>query len=77
MGSTRADICLDQAFRAEFRTEPLMGARFMEQFMHDGRATTIEGAISFHGGEGAGARTRFNNLTATQRAAVVAYVNAL
>jgi CxxC motif-containing protein (DUF1111 family) len=77
MGTENQDICLDQAFRTEFRTEPLMGARFMEQFMHDGRATTIEGAVSFHGGEGAGARTRFNNLTAAQRAAVVAYVNSL
>jgi CxxC motif-containing protein (DUF1111 family) len=54
-----------------------MGARFMEQFLHDGRATTIEGAISFHGGEGAGARSRFNALTLAQRDAVVAYVLSL
>ena len=74
MGSTRADICLDQAFRAEFRTEPLMGARFMDFFLHDGRATTIDQAVSFHGGEGSGSRSRFNALTSTQRAAVVAYV---
>jgi CxxC motif-containing protein (DUF1111 family) len=77
MGTENQDICLDQAFRTEFRTEPLMGARFMEQFMHDGRATTIEQAVSFHGGEGSGARSRFNALTSTQRAAVVAYVNSL
>jgi CxxC motif-containing protein (DUF1111 family) len=77
MGTTTQDICLDQAFRSEFRTEPLMGARFMEQFLHDGRATTIEGAISFHGGEGAGARSRFNALTQAQRDAVVAYVLSL
>jgi CxxC motif-containing protein (DUF1111 family) len=77
MGTENQDICLDQAFRTEFRTEPLMGARFMEQFMHDGRATTIEQAVSFHGGEGSGARTRFNNLTTAQKAAVVAYVNSL
>ena len=77
LGPENADICLDQAIRAEFRTEPLMGARFMEFFMHDGRATTITQAISLHGGEGSRARTRFNNLTSTQRAAVVAYVNSL
>jgi CxxC motif-containing protein (DUF1111 family) len=77
MGTTTQDICLDQAFRTEFRTEPLMGARFMDKFLHDGRATTIEGAISFHGGEGAGARSRFNALTLAQRDAVVAYVLSL
>ena len=77
MGPGLADICLGQAFQSEFRTEPLMGVRFMEQFLHDGRATTVEQAISFHGGEGSGSRTRFNNLTSTQRAAVVAYVNSL
>ena len=77
MGSSRADICLDQAFRAEFRTEPLMGARFMEQFMHDGIATTIPEAVSFHGGEGALSRSKFNALTQAQRDAVVAYVLSL
>ena len=77
MGTSTADICLDQAFTTEFRTEPLMGARFMEQFMHNGAASTIEQAISLHGGEGSNARTRFNNLTSTQKAAVVAYVNSL
>jgi CxxC motif-containing protein (DUF1111 family) len=77
MGSTNADICLDQAFQTEFRTEPLMGARFMEVFMHDGRATSIEQAVTLHGGEGANSRNRFNALTAAQRAAVVAYVNSL
>lgn len=77
MGSSRADICLDQAFRSEFRTEPLMGARFMEQFLHDGAATTVSGAVSFHGGEGSYARTRFNNLTQAQRDAITAYVLSL
>jgi CxxC motif-containing protein (DUF1111 family) len=77
MGPDLADICLDQAFRSEFRTEPLMGARFAESFLHDGRAGSIEGAIAFHGGEGSRSRTRFNGLTATEKAAVVAYVNSL
>ena len=77
LGPENADACLDQATRSEFRTEPLMGARFMEFFMHDGRATTLTQAISLHGGEGSRSRTRFNNLTSTQRAAVVAYLNSL
>ncbi|HSU16105.1 di-heme oxidoredictase family protein [Longimicrobium sp.] len=77
MGAENVDICLDQARTREFRTEPLMGARFMEVFMHDGRASTIQEAVAAHGGEGANARTRFRNLTLTQQAAVVAYVNSL
>ncbi len=72
-----ADICLGQATRREFRTEPLMGVRFMEFFMHDGGATTITQAISLHGGEGANTRTRFNNLTSTQKAQLLEYVNSL
>jgi CxxC motif-containing protein (DUF1111 family) len=77
MGPTLADICLDQARQAEFRTEPLMGSRFQESFLHDGRAATISEAISFHGGEGSNSRSRFNALTSTQKAAVVTYVNSL
>jgi CxxC motif-containing protein (DUF1111 family) len=77
MGPDLTDMCLDQAFRSEFRTEPLMGARFAESFMHDGRAASIEEAIALHGGEGSRSRTRFNSLTATEKAAVVAYVNSL
>jgi CxxC motif-containing protein (DUF1111 family) len=77
MGTENLDICLDKAQRREFRTEPLMGARFLEVFLHDGRAATIQEAVAGHGGEGAGSRTRFNGLTLTQQAAVVAYVNSL
>jgi len=78
MGSSRADICLGDAGRAEFRTEPLMGLRFVETFMHDGAAETITDAILLHGGEGARARDRFlYNLTSTQRAALLAYLQSL
>ena len=68
------DICLGNADEFEFRTEPLMGARFNETFMHDGRASTVEEAIQLHGGEGSRARSSFDRLTPTQKAAVVAYV---
>lgn len=77
MGSTLGDICLNDARQREFRTEPLMGARFLEVFMHDGRATTIDQAIQLHGGEGANARTRYNNLTSTQKGQLIEYVNSL
>jgi len=77
MGGELADICLGDARSSEFRTEPLMGVRFVEQFMHDGRAATIDQAVSYHGGEGTRSRNRFANLSAAQRAALVEYVNSL
>ncbi len=77
MGAERADICLALATPSEFRTEPLMGLRLSERFLHDGAAATVEEAIELHGGEGAAARDRFKGLSETQRAAVVAFLKAL
>lgn len=68
------DICLAHAGRTEFRTEPLMGARFMTAYMHDGLATSVDQAIQLHGGEGDGARTSYNALTSAERQAVRNYV---
>ena len=45
--------------------------------MHDGRARSIEEAIMLHGGEGAGARSRFSGLTPAQRRALIAYLESL
>lgn len=78
MGPELADICLVNAAPSEFRTEPLMGARFMTRFMHHGQASTISQAISMHGGEAANSRDRFfNELTTAQRNAVIGYINTL
>src|SRR2546430_3636953 len=71
MGLTLADICLGQALPAEFRTEPLMGLRFKSAFLHDGRATTVEQAIDFHGGEAQASRDRFAGPPAGEGAGVV------
>ncbi len=77
MGAERADICLALATPSEFRTEPLMGLRHATRFLHDGAATTVEQAIELHGGEGIASRDRFRGLSATQRAAVVAFLKSL
>jgi len=77
MGPALADICLQQALPSEFRTEPLMGLRFKTAFLHDGRATSIEQAIDFHGGEGAAARDRFEALSLGERAAIVRFLRGL
>jgi len=77
MGPNLADICLAQALPSEFRTEPLMGLRFKTAFLHDGRATSIEQAIDFHGGEGAAARDRFEALSVGERGAIVRFLRGL
>jgi CxxC motif-containing protein (DUF1111 family) len=77
MGEELADICFGLATPSEFRTEPLMGLRFSTQFLHDGRATTPEQAIDFHGGEAARSRDLFRALPPGDRAAVVAFLKTL
>jgi CxxC motif-containing protein (DUF1111 family) len=77
MGPDLADICLGRARPEEFRTEPLMGLRFKTAFLHDGRATTIEQAITLHGGEATAARDRFLRLSAGARVALVKFLSGL
>ena len=77
MGPALADICLGNARPAEFRTEPLMGLRFVSAFLHDGRAATIGQAIRMHGGEGAAARRRFVGLSVFERAALMRFLRSL
>ena len=77
MGPELADICLGVATPEDFRTEPLLDLRDAKTFLHDGRASGIEQAVELHGGEGAGARDRFNGLSAADRAAVVAFLKSL
>jgi len=84
MGPEMADICLGLAAASEFRTEPLMGLRFTEQieegeprFLHDGRAGSIEEAITLHGGEGASSRDRFSTLSAKDRKALIEFLRSL
>ena len=77
MGAEMADICLGLAEPAEFRTEPLIGLRFLERFLHDGRATSVEEAIEAHAGEAATVRERFRGLSDADRTALIAFLNSL
>jgi CxxC motif-containing protein (DUF1111 family) len=64
----------------DWRTAPLIGLRFNRTFMHDGRATTVEDAILHHRGDGSEANsavTAFESLTAAERTALIAFVEAL
>lgn len=78
MGAGLSDVCLGRvALREEFRTEPLMGLRHMARFLHDGRATTVEGAIEAHDGEGAASRAAYTNLSDTDREALLEFLRSL
>jgi CxxC motif-containing protein (DUF1111 family) len=54
------------------RTAPLWGLHLRPLLMHDGRANSIEQAISQHGGQAAAARDAFNRLNTSDRSAMLA-----
>lgn len=69
------------ATAAEWRTAPLVGLGDgrpgARRFLHDGRAGSIDEAIRWHGGEASAAKMRYEDLSAADRAALVAYLKGL
>ncbi|MFT4762939.1 MAG: CxxC motif-containing protein (DUF1111 family) [Oleispira sp.] len=67
----------------EWRTAPLWGLGFQKQvngsnaYLHDGRATSVEQAILWHGGEAASTQSRFINLSKAERSALINFVESL
>jgi CxxC motif-containing protein (DUF1111 family) len=59
------------------RTAPLWGLRFRTLFLHDGRTSNLTTAITAHAGQGAAAATAFNNLSATQKSDLIAFLQSL
>ncbi|MDX1440551.1 MAG: di-heme oxidoredictase family protein, partial [Rubricoccaceae bacterium] len=73
-----------RATTSEWRTPPLWGLGLAEPFqggrayyLHDGRATSLDEAIQFHGGEAAGTRAAFNALSEAEKAQIIAFLNSL
>ncbi len=69
---------------SEWRTSPLWNIGHTagvngtgEAYMHDGRAETLEEAILWHGGEAEAARNAFCDMSAADRAALVAFLKSL
>ena len=85
MGEELADNRPDGAATGrEWRTAPLWGTRLVAEFLggtpfflHDGRATTLEGAIRAHGGEAQKTKEAFFNLSEADRQAVIAFLESL
>ena len=85
MGEELADNRPDgSATGREWRTAPLWGTRLVAEFLggtpfflHDGRATTLEGSIRAHGGEAQKAKETFFNLSEVNQQAVIAFLESL
>ncbi len=68
----------------EWRTPPLWGLGLQEQsqggkifLLHDGRATSYEEAISYHGGEATSARINFQSLSQADKEKLIAFLKSL
>ncbi|HEY9028418.1 MAG TPA: di-heme oxidoredictase family protein, partial [Burkholderiaceae bacterium] len=87
MGPGLADNYAEgQAAGNLWRTSPLWGIGYTDRvmgtagkvgYLHDGRARTITEAVMWHGGEALKAQQRFAALSATDRAALLAFLGSL
>jgi CxxC motif-containing protein (DUF1111 family) len=84
MGEGLADDRRDgDASGREWRTPPLWGIGLLEtvngnqNYLHDGRARTIEEAVLWHGGEAQRSRDAFALMSAEERAALLAFLSSL
>lgn len=62
---------------AEFRTPPLWGVADSAPYLHDGRAATLEQAITMHGGQAATTVTRYKQLREGQRKQLLTFLGSL
>jgi CxxC motif-containing protein (DUF1111 family) len=77
MGSLGDGIETGDAKGREFRTAPLWGVSALSLFLHDGRATTLKDAILAHDGQARRVRDRFAGSSATDQAALIAFLQSL
>jgi CxxC motif-containing protein (DUF1111 family) len=61
----------------EWRTPPLWGVRDSGPYLHDGRASTLEQAISLHGGEAEESTKKFNALSLADQQKLLAFLKTL
>jgi CxxC motif-containing protein (DUF1111 family) len=64
---------------SEWRTAPLLAVGVGEgrRYLHDGRAKNVAMAIGAHGGEAEAARRKFEGLSESERAALLAFAESL
>jgi CxxC motif-containing protein (DUF1111 family) len=77
MGSLGDGLEMGIATGSEMRTEPLWGLRFVTRYLHDGRAGTLDQAITAHDGQARAARDRYTALTPDAKAQLIAFLQSL
>ena len=77
MGTLGDNITQGAANGREMRTAPLWGLRFVETYLHDGRARTLDEAIQAHDGQGRTSRNRFNALDQRGRDQLITFLRSL
>ncbi|HET7436932.1 MAG TPA: di-heme oxidoredictase family protein [Thermoanaerobaculia bacterium] len=77
MGALGDGLEMASATGSEVRTAPLWGLRFINRYLHDGRATTLEQAIAAHDGQGRTSRDTFAALSANAKAQLLAFLRSL
>lgn len=77
MGSLGDGIEQGAAGGRQMRTAPLWGLRVRTTYLHDGRASTIEGAILAHDGQGRGAMGEYTRLDEASQRALKAFLQSL
>jgi CxxC motif-containing protein (DUF1111 family) len=77
LGLEVADVCGIAAAPSEVRTEILMGLRFRDEYMHDGRSHDLDDAVMRHGGEAQRTRDAFAELGTRARLFLMVFLNSL
>lgn len=70
-------LIMGEATGTEFRTKPLWGLAAVGPYLHDGRATTVDAAIRWHGGEGQGSADAYAALSEVEREELIAFLMSL
>src|ERR1051326_1196815 len=77
IGSLGDGLEMGDAAGNEMRTIPLWGLRFVTHYLHDGRATTLDQAITAHDGQGTASRHAYASLSADDKARLIAFLQSL
>lgn len=79
MGPGLADgLVVENAAGSEWRTAPLLDlGRAGSNYLHDGRADSLQEAILWHDGEAGAAREKYLELEERERSDLIAFLNAL
>jgi CxxC motif-containing protein (DUF1111 family) len=77
MGTLGDGIEQGSATGRELRTSPLWGLRFVQTYLHDGRANTLDQAVLAHEGQGRASRDRYSRLDQASKDKLLAFLRSL